>query len=253
MKDALGAVQSVLVLGGGSDIALATVGRLVAERTRTVVLASRNPDGLRSVVEQIRDAGATTVEAVDFDAEKFTSHERLLRTVFERHGDIDVVLVAFGVLGDQQRALRDTSAAVSILQTNFVGAASAMLAAARCLRAQGHGSLVVLSSVAAERPRRSNFIYGASKAGLDAFSHGLGDELAQDGVHVMVVRPGMVRTKMTAGMKSAPFTTTADAVAAEIVEGLRRRARTIWAPPLLHQVMVVLRHLPRRLFRLLDG
>ena len=164
MKDALGAVQSVLVLGGGSDIGLATVRALVAERTRTVVLAARDPGKLNGEVEALRAAGAETVEAIPFDADDTASHERVIAEAFERHGDIDLVLVTFGVLGDQDELKRDPGAAVAHVETNFTGAVSALLVAAQRLRAQGHGALVVLSSVAGERARRSNFVYGASCA-----------------------------------------------------------------------------------------
>lgn len=252
MKDALGAVQSVLVLGGGSDIALATVRRLVGQRARRVVLAARRPAELESAAEELRVAGAEQVETAEFDAEDAGSHGSVIDSLFDRLGDVDLVLVAFGVLGEQERALTDPDHARGVLDTNFVGAASAMLHVARRLRAQGHGTLVVLSSVAAERARRSNFVYGSSKAGLDAFSQGLGDELAADGIQVMVVRPGMVRTKMTEGMEEVPFTTDADKVADAILDGLRRGSHTVWAPPVLRWVFAVLRHLPRPVFRRLD-
>jgi decaprenylphospho-beta-D-erythro-pentofuranosid-2-ulose 2-reductase len=252
MKDALGSVQSVLVLGGGSDIALATVRALVAGRARRVVLAARRPDQLGAAVEELRRAGADRADTMAFDADDVDAHERVVAEAFERLGDVDLVLVAFGVLGDQEESLRDPASARAVLHTNLIGAASATLTVARRLRQQGHGTLVVLSSVAAERARRSNFVYGASKAGIDALCQGLGDELAADGIQVMVVRPGMVRTKMTAGMDEAPFTTTPEAVAEAIVDGLRRGSHTVWAPPVLRWVFAVLRHLPRPVFRRLD-
>jgi decaprenylphospho-beta-D-erythro-pentofuranosid-2-ulose 2-reductase len=117
------------------------------------------------------------------------------------------------------------------------------------MKAQGHGSIVVLSSVAGERARRSNFVYGSSKAGVDAFFQGLADALVGTGVHVMVVRPGFVRTKMTAGMKPAPLSTTPEAVADAIVAGLARGSTTVWVPPALRYLMSALRHVPRPLFR----
>ena len=252
MKDALGAVQSVLVLGGGSDIALATVRALVAQRARRVVLAARRPQELDEAVAQLTAAGAEQAEAMAFDADDGDSHPAAIAEAFERLGDVDLVLVAFGVLGKQERMLEDPAAARELLETNLVGGASVMLEVARRLRAQGHGTLVVLSSVAGERARRSNFVYGASKSGLDAFSQGLGDELAADGIQVMVVRPGMVRTKMTEGMDDVPFTTTPDKVAEAILGGLRRGSHTVWAPPILRLVFALLRHLPRPLFRRLD-
>jgi decaprenylphospho-beta-D-erythro-pentofuranosid-2-ulose 2-reductase len=123
------------------------------------------------------------------------------------------------------------------------------LAVARLLRAQGHGTLVVLSSVAGERVRRANFIYGSSKAGTDAFALGLGDALRGSGARVLTVRPGFVRTKMTEGLPAAPLSTTADAVAEATVRALASGRELIWVPAQLRLVFVVFRHLPRVLWR----
>lgn len=249
MQDALGGVQSVLVLGGGSEIAQATLRRLVAHRTRTIVLAARDPAALAPQAEELRALGATQVETVPFDAAAFDTHEAFVDDVFDRIGDIDLVLFAFGVLGDQREAERDPSAATEIATVNYVGAVSVAVPVAARLRAQGHGTIVVLSSVAGERARRSNFVYGSSKAGLDAFFQGLGDSLVGTGVHVLIVRPGFVHTKMTEGMDPAPLATTPDAVAQAIVRGIERREEVVWVPPALRFVMSVLRHVPRPLFR----
>ncbi|GAA5027716.1 decaprenylphospho-beta-D-erythro-pentofuranosid-2-ulose 2-reductase [Streptomyces sp. Tue6028] len=247
MKDAFGIPQSLLILGGTSEIALATARRLIVRRTRTVWLAGRPSPELEQAAGQLRGMGAD-VRTVAFDALDSASHETVLGKVFAE-GDIDMVLLAFGVLGDQARDEKEPLAAARVAQTNYTGAVSAGLIAARALQSQGHGSLVVLSSVAGERARRSNFIYGSSKAGLDAFSQGLGDALYGTGVHVMVVRPGFVRTKMTAGLPQAPMATTPEAVAAAVETGLRRRSETVWVPGALRFVMAALRHLPRPLFR----
>jgi len=117
------------------------------------------------------------------------------------------------------------------------------------MRAQGHGTLCVFSTVAGERPRRSNFVYGSSKAGLDAFAQGLGDSLVGTGVNVVVVRPGFVHTKMTQGLDAAPLATTPEKVAEATLEGIAKGAHTVWAPPALRYVMSVLRHVPRPIFR----
>ncbi|MGW0734248.1 decaprenylphospho-beta-D-erythro-pentofuranosid-2-ulose 2-reductase [Streptomyces sp. NPDC002851] len=247
MKDAFGTPQSLLVLGGSSEIALATARRLVGRRTRTVWLAGRPSPALEAAARQLRDMGADA-RTVAFDALDPESHEDALGKVFAE-GDIDMVLLAFGILGDQERDETDPLAAVRVARTNYTGAVSAALICANALKRQGHGSLVVLSSVAGERARRANFIYGSSKAGLDAFTQGLGDALHGSGVHVMVVRPGFVRTRMTTGLKEAPLATTPDAVAAAIETGLRRRSETIWVPGALRPVMAALRHLPRPVFR----
>ncbi|WP_089099296.1 decaprenylphospho-beta-D-erythro-pentofuranosid-2-ulose 2-reductase [Streptomyces hyaluromycini] len=247
MKDAFGMPQSLLVLGGTSEIALATARRLIARRTRTVWLAGRPSPALEQAAEQLRALGPD-VHTVPFDALDPESHETALGKVFA-NGDVDLVLLAFGILGDQATDEREPVNAVRVAQTNYTGAVSAGLVSARALQAQGHGSLVVLSSVAGERARRSNFIYGSSKAGLDAFTQGLGDALHGTGVHVMVVRPGFVRSKMTRGLEEAPLATTPEAVATAIEVGLRRRSEVVWVPGALRVVMSALRHAPRSVFR----
>jgi decaprenylphospho-beta-D-erythro-pentofuranosid-2-ulose 2-reductase len=249
MKDALGDVQSVLVLGGTSEIGVATARALVARRARTVILAARDPGRCSEAVEELRSAGADRVEAVSFDARDTASHPAFVEDIASRFGDVDLALVAFGVLGDQDEAASDSSRAVDLIETNFTGAASVMIPLAERMKSGGHGTIVVLSSVAGERARKSNFVYGASKAGIDAFAQGLGDSLAGTGVNVMVVRPGFVRTKMTEGLDEAPLSTTPEAVAGEIVKGLARGSHTVWAPPPLRAVMSVLRHVPRPIFR----
>ena len=249
MQDALGGVQSVLVLGGGSEIALATLRKLVANRTRSIVLAARRPEELDETVAELRALGATHVETVAFDAAAADTHEAFIDEIFDRVGDLDLVLLAFGVLGDQAEAERDGAAAAEVARVNYLGAVSVTIPIATRMRAQGHGAIVALSSVAGERARRSNFVYGSSKAGLDAFFQGLGDSLDNSGVHVMIVRPGFVHTKMTKGLNPAPLATTPEAVADAIVRGLERGSEVIWVPPPLRYVMSGLRHLPRAIFR----
>ena len=249
MQDAVGGVQSVLVLGGTSEIALATLRRMVADRCRTVVLAARNPDDLLAAAAELRDAGATTVETIAFDALDTASHVAIIDDVFDRYEDLDVVLLAFGVLGDQATFDADPEAAVEAVKVNYVGAVSAGLIVARRLRAQGHGALVVLSSVAGERVRKANFVYGSSKAGLDGFAQGLSDDLVGSGARVLIVRPGFVHTRMTAGMEAAPLSTTPEVVAEAITTGLAKGSTVVWAPAPLRLVMSGLRHLPRPIWR----
>ena len=249
MKDALGSVQSVLVLGGGSDIGLAIARRLAADRAHIVGLAVRDPAAVERAASELRAAG-TKVEVLSFDADEVDSHEAFVQDAFERLGDVDLAVVAFGVLGHGAQFERER--AVGLARTNFLGAVSVLVSMAERMRRQGHGTLVVLSSVAGERVRKSNFAYGASKAGLDGFCQGMGDALAGSGVDVMVVRPGFVRTKMTAGLHEPPFTSTPDEVAVAVVAGLRAGSQLIWVPPVLRWVMAVARHVPRLVFRRLE-
>ena len=249
MKDALGTVQSVLVLGGTSDIGIAIAKKLAGPRHAKVVLAGRRQSALDAAAAEVRAAGAGVVETVEFDADAVDGHERFVSDVFDAHGDIDVVVVAFGLLGDAKTAATDAGAAAELARTNFLGAVSVMTAVANRLRDQGHGELVVLSSVAGERVRKSNYVYGATKAGLDGFSQGLGDALHGSGVHVMVVRPGFVKTKMTEGMEAAPLSTTAEAVADAVAKGIASGRDTVWVPGTLRFLMMAVRHLPRAVFR----
>lgn len=248
MMDALGEPQGVLVLGGSSEIALATVRALPRGRLRRVVLAGRPSAARDAAVALLTGAGINGVEAVDFDAADTASHAEVIDRVFDA-GDIDIAILAFGVLGDQAEAEADPDAAVAVATVNYTGAVSVGLRVATRLRQQGHGTLVVLSSVAGDRARRSNFVYGSTKAGLDAFAQGLGDALHGTGARVLIVRPGFVRTRMTAGLDEAPMTIDPQDVAAIIVKALRKGRETVYAPGPLRFVMAGLKTVPRPLFR----
>ena len=252
MRDGLGGYGTLLVIGGGSDIGLATARAMVESGTRRVILAARRPAELGTSATLLRERGAQEVVAVPFDALAFDEHEGFVNETFDRYGDIDVVMLAFGLLGDQVAAEKDAAAAVEVAVTNHVGAISVLVPLARRLHEQGHGTIVALSSVAAERARKSNFVYGSSKAGLDAFCQGLGDRLQGSGVRVLVVRPGFVRSKMTRGLQPTPLSTTPPAVARAVIRGLDRGADVVWVPSELRWVMSALRHLPRAVFRRLE-
>ena len=241
--------RRVLVIGGSSEIAGAIAAELVGEGAREIVLAGRDAAALGRAGENLRAKGAERVETVMLDAARTFGHGAALRSAFEMLGEVDVAILAVGVLGARGGLPEDIPAAVEVLRVNTVGSASLLMETARLLREQGSGTIVVLSSVAAERGRAANAVYCASKAGLDTLAQALDDELRGEGVRVMVVRPGFVRTRMTAGLPEAPLATSAQIVAQETVRGLRRRAHTVWAPARMRWVMVAMRLMPRNLFR----
>lgn len=250
MRNGLGSVQTVLVLGATSDIAQATALVLAHEGSPRFVLAARDVSALEANSKALVDAGANQVELRHFDATELDGHEALAREAFDVLGDVDLVLLAFGVLGDKSLpAAHDRRAALDVVEVNYLGAVSVLYPIVERLRKQGHGTVCVLSSVAAERPRRSNYVYGSSKAGLDWFCQGLGDSLVGTGVRVLIVRPGMVRTKMTDGMDEAPLTVDPEEVADAIKASLASGREIVWVPARIRWVMSALRHLPRSLFR----
>jgi decaprenylphospho-beta-D-erythro-pentofuranosid-2-ulose 2-reductase len=247
MIDAVGNPQSLLLLGGTSEIGLAIAERYARRRPLRVVLAARPSPRLDAAVAQLREAGAT-VSTVDFEAADFDGHPAMLDKAFA-DGDIDVAVVAFGLLGDAEQAWQDHGRAVELAQVNYTAPVSVGVALAERMRRQGHGRIVALSSVAGERVRRANFVYGSTKAGMDGFYLGLGEALRGDGVSVTVVRPGFVHTKMTEGMKPAPLSAKPGDVAAVVVDAVGKRKELVWAPAPLRVLMSVLRHIPRAIFR----
>lgn len=249
MRDAFGAIQTALLLGGTSEIGLGIVRAVPRQLGCQVVLAGRQAPAPLPAVPDADVHWVTWDAAVDEDGAGVAAAVAALGA----GTDLDLVVVAAGVLGDQRRALAEPGYAAEILTTNLVGAGAALLAAGAQLANQGHGTLVVLSSVAALRPRRANFVYGASKAGLDALAVGLGDELAGSGARVVVVRPGFVRGRMTAGMPVAPFATTPAVVGAAVARGLAANRDVVYVPAVLGPVFGLLRTLPRPVFRRLPG
>ncbi len=242
-------MKRVLVLGGTSEIAGAIVRELAGEQPCAVALAGRDEAQLQRAAQQLRAAGCQQTHTLALEATAPAGHRAAIAHGIELLGGLDLVILAVGLLGERGGLPDDVQGAVAVLEVNVVGAGSLLMESAAALRAHSGGTIVVLSSVAAERPRAANAVYCASKAGLDALAQGLADALADGGVRVMVVRPGFVRTRMTSALPVPPLATDPDAVARATVRGLRRGAQTVWAPAALRWVMLALRLLPRALFR----
>jgi len=236
-----------VLLGGRSEIGLETVARLAPGRT--VVLAARRSGDLADEVARVRAAGASEVHTVEFDADDTSSHHALLGELSADHGPIGVLVVAFGVLGDQARAEQDARHALEIVHTDYVAQVGVLTEAAVVLRAQGGGQIVVFSSIAGWRVRRANYVYGSAKAGLDGFASGLADALHGSGVHLLLVRPGFVVGRMTEGMTPAPLSSTPGQVADAVVAGLRSGARVVWVPASLRIAAGVMRLVPHGIWR----
>jgi decaprenylphospho-beta-D-erythro-pentofuranosid-2-ulose 2-reductase len=239
----------VLLLGGSSEIALAITRRLASAKQVRPFLIGRDRERLHQAVAELEQAGCGGGEFEVLDADDLGRHEQAVAGAFERMGGFEIVVLAIGVLGGQAGLDAETEEALEVMRVDFLDCGSLLLHSMRKLRQQGNGVIVVLSSVAAERPRASNTFYGAAKGGLDALAQGLADGAAGSGVRVLVVRPGFVHTRMTAGLEPAPFATTPEGVAEATVRALSGRAHTIWVPSRLRIVFAILRHMPRALYR----
>jgi len=247
--DAVGSPQTILLLGGTSEIGLAICERYLRDAPARVILAALPDDPGRSdAVEAMKAAGAKAVTLIDFDAVDTETHPAVIEQCFAG-GDVDVAIVAFGLLGDAEELWQDQPKAVQIAQINYTAAVSVGVLLGERMRRQGFGQIIAMSSAAGERVRRSNFVYGSTKAGLDGFYLGLGEALREYGVRVLVIRPGQVRTRMSAHVKEAPLTVDKEYVADLAVTSAARGKDLVWAPGTFRYVMMVLRHIPRPIFR----
>ncbi|WP_257183510.1 decaprenylphospho-beta-D-erythro-pentofuranosid-2-ulose 2-reductase [Corynebacterium cystitidis] len=254
MLNAVGQAQHILLLGGTSEIGLGIVEEFVSRGGNpTVTLAARKESPrIDDARAQIEAAGAEAVNVIDFDAATFDTHPAVIDEAFS-HGDVDIAIVAFGSLGDQEQLWQDQQAAVDSAQLNYTAPVSVGVLLGQKFKAQGHGTIVAMSSVAGMRVRRSNFVYGASKAGVDGFYTQLGEALRGFGVNVLVVRPGQVRTKMTADIeKEAPLTVDVDDVAKETVEAVLKKESHLFVHKAFGPVSFVLQHIPAPIMRRLN-
>lgn len=247
--DATGNPQSILVLGGTSEIGLAICARYLRNASASVVLACLPGDpGRDAAAAAMEAAGAKSVRVIDFDALDTASHPAMIDAAFSV-GDIDVAIVAFGMDADAEELWHNQAKAVQVAGINYTAAVSVGVLLANKMSAQGFGQIIAMSSVAGERVRRTNFVYGSTKAGLDGFYLGLGEALRDDGVRVLVIRPGQVRTRFSAHVKEAPLTVDKEDVAELAVTAAAKGKEIVWAPGAFRYVMMVLRHVPRAIFR----
>lgn len=247
----------MLLLGGRSEVGLAVTERIC--QGRPVVLAARRSADLRAQIEQVRLAGASQVQTLEFDADRTDLHAALLADAVAAVGRIGVAVVAFGILGDQARAEAESAHAVQIARTDYLAQVAMLTELALLMRAQpeqngARGAIVAFSSVAGVRVRRANFVYGSAKAGLDGFVVGFTDALHGTGVHVTLARPGFIVGAMTAdlmasGVKPAPLSSTAPQVADATVDALESGRRVVWIPGPLRPVFFVMRLLPQAVWR----
>ena len=234
----------VILLGGTSEIGLAILTALGLPASAEIILAGRDEQRLAAAGKELPGH----LRTIPYDALDPQSHQAFVDAVFDE-GPVDLVISAAGVLIPQADLERDVRRAAALIETNFTGHVATLLAVGARMRAQGRGTIVVLSSVAAVRPRRANPVYGSAKAGLDAFARGFADRLHGTGVRVVLVRPGFVTGRMTAGMPPAPLATTPAKVGAATAAAVRDGRDKVWIPAPLAVLSLALRLVPRPVWR----
>ena len=250
MKNGVGVAQNIVLFGGTSEIGQAILRRVVKPGVAHLVLVSRDIDAAAVACEELISRHPDLeVHHVRYDAADAASMQHVVGEVAESIGDIDIAIVAQGLLNEGVDYYANPAALIPLAEVNFTSSMVLMYALAAQMRSQGYGKMVLLSSVAGERVRKGNPAYGATKAGIDGFALALDHELEGTGASILVVRPGFVTTKMTAGMKKAPFSTDADSVAAATEKALVANKKIVWAPGLLHWMFLVLKNLPMVIWR----
>lgn len=253
-RNGASAPKRILVLGATSGIAESTI-RIWASRGEHLFLVGRNRDRLDAVAADAHTRGAGYVDTAVADLDDTERHPELLAHAIDSLGGLDVAYLALGVLGEQGRAEQNFAEAGQIFHTNFVAAASLLTWLANYCAQQHSGTLAVLSSVAGDRGRKSNYIYGSSKAGLTAFVDGLRNRVDREGVHVITIKPGPVKTSMTAGMKGQSKFADPNKVAATIVKAIDKGAKgpdVLYVPGIWRVIMTVIRAIPESLFKKLN-
>jgi len=241
----------ILALGATSAIAEATL-RLFAEHGASFYLVARNPDKLDAVAADLRTRGAAAVATHVMDLDDTAAHPVMLAAAAESLGTIELALLAHGVLGDQQQAEASYPAAEAILGTNFMAPVSLITWLANYFEASKQGTLAVISSVAGDRGRKSNYVYGASKGALTIFVDGVRNRIDRAGVHVLTIKPGFVATPMTAHLPQNALFAQPAKIAAGILSAIKKRKDVVYVPAFWAIIMLIIRMIPRRIFKKLN-
>lgn len=240
-------MRKILIVGGTSAMAEACA-RVWAQRGEALFLAARNEAQLTSVVDDLKTRGAARVGSKAFDANDFERHAELLAEATAFMGGLDTVLIAHGTLTDQARAQAEQGYAIREISTNGISVVSLMGLAGEQLARQGHGAIAVISSVAGDRGRQSNYVYGSAKALVSAFASGLRQRLSKQGVHVITIKPGFVDTPMTASFKKGALWAKPEQVARDITKAVDKGRTVVYTPGFWRWIMLIIKHIPEFIF-----
>lgn len=244
--------MSLLVLGGNSAIAKSIAEKFASDKT-DIFFAGRNIAEQERIANDFRLRYAINTWSGSFDATDYGSHEQFLSDVLKVMPSIENVILAFGMLGDQQKAAADFDHALQIYQVNFMGSASILTHLSNYLKEKRKGGIIVISSIAGDRGRQSNYIYGSSKGGLSIYCQGLRNELSKYNVNLMTVKPGFVDTPMTYGLKMPKLLLSSPEKVGRIVyKSFRKKKDIVYAPSYWRYIMMIIRSIPEKFFKKLN-
>jgi len=238
----------VLIVGASSAIATETA-RAYAECGARLIVTARDPERVEAVAADLRVRGAPDVRAMTLDVTDHARGEAVIAEAWAAFGGLDVALLAPGVLPDQSRCQTDVDAALAALDVNFTGIVALLTPLANRFEAAGGGCIAVIASVAGDRGRQSNYVYGAAKGGLDRFLQGLRNRLHRSGVAVITLKPGFVDTPMTAGLAQGPLFASARRAGRAVHRAIERRRDVAYVPWFWRPIMLVIRSIPERIFK----
>jgi short-subunit dehydrogenase len=241
-------VRRILIFGATSALAEAT-SRLFAKNGNSFFLVARDPAKLEAVVDDLRVRGAAQVAAAVVDAQDFDRHQAVVDEAFEALSGLDTVLIAHGTLPDQQACEQSYETARREFEINALGVMSLLTHVANRFERQGFGSIGVISSVAGDRGRQSNYVYGAAKGAVSIFMQGLRNRLHPRGVHVLTIKPGFVDTPMTAAFPKGVLWARPQQVARGIYAAIEKKKDVVYLPWFWSPIMQVIRGLPEALFK----
>ena len=244
-------MKKILIVGATSAIAEATARRFAQQGAKLHLLA-RNQERMTGLASDLKIRGASSVSHAVFDANDFDSHEAAINRAVAEMGGLDVVLIAHGTLGDQKACEKDFRLALQELNTNSISVLSLLTHLANFFEAQRSGTIAVISSVAGDRGRQSNYVYGTAKGAVSIFLQGLRNRLHKSGVNVVTIKPGFVDTPMTASFKKGPLWVSADTIAAGIVQSVSKRRNEVYLPGWWGGIMMVIKTIPEGIFRKLS-
>lgn len=244
-------MKRVLIIGASSAIAEACA-RLYAAQGAAIVLLARDMPRLGAIAADLRVRGAVSAQAYSFDALRLSEHTLILEQAIAHLGGLDVALLAYGTLSDQKACQESPELLRREFEINALSVMGLCTVLAQTLIAQGRGSLAVISSVAGDRGRASNYVYGAAKSAVTAFLSGLRQRVLPMGVHVLTIKPGFVDTPMTAHFKKGALWARPSRVAADIVKAIDRRQPVLYTPWFWWGIMLIIRAIPERLFMKLN-